>query len=311
MTRLIVSHYMPSDHGTHRDFILPWAERLTTACPSLSFEIHGEGSPLGLLENQFDQVMSGAVDVAHSPANLPPGRFPLTQLMNLPFLVDGPHQAGERLLAAHDAYLAAEFEPLKVLALHADSGGLLHMRDAPIERVSDFAGKRIRSPAGAMAETLAALGAQPIHLLPPAIGDAARSGAIDGAVMAWDVLAYSRTIDVFRHHHSDVFYLSPLYFVMNAAAFSRLEPAERTVLMAMSGPDLSLRFGDYWTRWSTPGRALALEDGHTLQPLPACVTAALRDAAGDARQRHVHALIDAGHAQAAKVADMFGASQHS
>ncbi len=82
MTRLRVSHYMPADHGTHRDFIVPFTRRVTAACPSLEFEIFCEGSPYGLLENQFDQVLSGAVDIAHSPAALPPGRFPLTNLMN-------------------------------------------------------------------------------------------------------------------------------------------------------------------------------------------------------------------------------------
>ncbi|UHD46422.1 hypothetical protein LUX29_04165 [Aureimonas altamirensis] len=308
MTRLIVSHYMPADHGTHRDFILPWTERVAGACPTLSFDIHCEGSSLGLLENQFDQVMSGAVDIAHSPANLPPGRFPLTQLINLPFLVENPNEAARRLMMALDGPLRAEFTPLNVLALHADSGGVLHMRDTRIDDVSDLAGKRIRSPAGATAEALAALGAEPVHLLPPAIGEAARSGAIDGAVMAWDVLAYSRTDEIFRHHYSDIFYLSPLYFVMNANAFARLTPDQRSALEAQSGTGLAARLGSYWDAWSAPGRALTAQEGHTLQPLPRTVLAALRAAAGPARERQVRRLIDAGHAEAGAVARMFDAS---
>jgi len=62
---------------------------------------------------------------------------------------------------------------------------------------------------------MAAIGAEPVHLLPPAIRGAAETGDIDGAIMAWDVLAYTQTQNIFRYHYTDVFYVSPLYLVMN------------------------------------------------------------------------------------------------
>lgn len=287
MTQLTVSHYMPADHGTHIDFIAPWARRIEAACPSLSIEIFCEGSRYGKLENQYEQVMSGAVDIAHSPASLPADRYPLINLMNLPFLVQDARQASERLWQAHDRFLADEFQPLHVLAFHADSGGILHMREPELASVEDLSGKRIRTPAGPIAEAIAALGAEPVLLRPPAIGEAARMGKLDGAIMAWDVLAYTGTQDIFRHHFSDVFYVSPLYFVMNPDSRARLTHAERAAVDQFSGADLAGRFGNYWSNWSRSGRLLADGPGRSLSSLPDPILAALRTAAAVSIEKHI------------------------
>lgn len=305
MTRLVVSHYMPADHGTHVDFILPWISRVQAACPSLEFEVHCEGHPLGLLENQFSQVSSGVVDIAHSPASLPPGRFPLTNLMNLPFLVEDSQQASDRLWKAHATFLKGEFAPLHVLALHADSGGVLHMRDTRVRSLDDLSGKRIRTPVGAIADTMRATGAEAVHLLPPAIGQAARNGEIDGAIMAWDVLAYTGTQDIFRHHYEDVFYVSPLYLVMNPDSYAGLTSDERQALDNCSGADLTPRFGAYWKTWSAPGRALAQEEGHSFERLPSQVMSGLRAAATESIRRHVNRSIEGGLVNASEIIDLF------
>lgn len=299
VTVLHLSHYMPRDHGTHRDFIAPWAARVMEACPELSIEIHSEGSDLGLLENQYDQVLSGRVDIAHSPASLPPDRFPLTNLVNLPFSVKDAGEAGARLWAAHDAILAQEFAPLHVLALHADSGGVLHLRQGGLRDIDDLRGLRIRSPRGPVAELLRDIGAVPVPILPPRIGEAARKGEIDGALMAWDVLEYTATQDVFRHHYDSVFYVSPLYLVMNAHSRERLSAAAKEAIDQASGGNLAPRFGRYWQGWSASGRALAELPGHVVEPLPDNILTTLKARAEPGNQRHVAALVAAGHDRAA------------
>ena len=76
-------------------------------------------SALGRLERQHEQVVSGTVDVAHSVASLPPGKFPRTAIAGAPFLAASA-SAGTRLLAQlFSLPLAVEYTGLTVLALHA------------------------------------------------------------------------------------------------------------------------------------------------------------------------------------------------
>ena len=296
---LNVSHYMPPDHGTHVDFIAPWAKAVEAATEGgVSVIVHDGSSPLGRLEDQYAQVTSGIVDVAHSPAVLPPGRFPLTLLLNLPFMVAGSDQGTRMLWRLLQSHLADEYAGLHVLALHADSGGVLHTRDRLIARLEDLAGMRLRCPPGPMEAVLTRLGAVPVPLNPPQIYAAATQQEIDGAVMAWDVLAYTRTDASFRYHTDTALYVSPLYFVMNGARWSSLPAPTQQAIDAVSGPALIRRLGEWWHRWESPGRTIALSPGHTVTQLSSAELSRWQRAAAACNESYVDSLVRAGIAGA-------------
>lgn len=271
MITLHVSHYMPEDHGTHADFVAPWARAVEQAGRgALRMIVHSGASALGRLENQYAQVIDGAVDVAHSPAHLPRGRFPCTGVLGLPFMASSSAAAARVLWRLHQAGdLAAEFDGLHVLALHMDSGALLHTRDGPISGQGDLKGLRIRSPNPAVSAALACLGAVPVQVPPPAIRAAVDAGALDGAVMAWDVLAYSNTADTFRHHLDTKLFFAPLYFVMNGARYRALDDAARAAIDSVSGDALVEKFPAWWAKWEAPGAALGRAPGHQVASLDA------------------------------------------
>lgn len=297
--RLSVSHYMPEDHGSHADFIAPWAKAVEVASAgALSLEVHTGASPLGKLENQYEQVATKAVDISHSPAGLPEGRFPLTTLLNLPFMAASSAEGTYLLNALLGDYLAPEYEGLKVLALHADSGGVLHTRDQLVTRLEQLRGLRLRCPAGPMEAALRLLGAVPVPLTPPNIRAAAEEGRIDGAVMAWDVLAYTGTAQIFRHHTDTKLYVSPLYFVMNGESWRDLDSQAQAAIEGCSGPALADRFPIWWQGWEAPGRALGLADGQVMGALAPEELARWRSAAAPAVDAHVDLLVAAGHAGA-------------
>lgn len=296
-TRIVLhaSHYMPEDHGSHTDFIAPWAAAVEQASAgAIQVVVHAADTPLGRLENQYDQVVSGAVDVAHSPAGLPKGRFPLTQVLNLPFMVTGAGQGTRALWALLAGPLAHEYAALHVLALHMDSGGVLHTRERPVTRLEELRGLRLRCPAGPMETVMRELGAIAVPLPPPAICRAAEAGEIDGAVMAWDVLAYTRTDGIFRYHTDTKLYASPLYFVMNQARWLALPEPMREAIDRVSRTALIERFGTWWAKWELPGRAAARAPGHhTVQLLPAELER-WRQAAAPAIAGHLDALTRSG-----------------
>lgn len=303
MIELRASHYMPEEHGTHADFIAPWARAVEEASGgALCVVVHAGASPLGRLENQYTRVVAGTVDIAHSPAHLPPGRFPRTGIVGLPFVAADTAQATRLLWQLfRDGALDAEFGDLHVLALHVDSGALLHTRRGPITCRSELAGLRIRTPNPAVSLALAALGAVPVEIPPPRILAAAAAGELEGAVMAWDLLAYSGTADVFRHHLDMRLFFAPLYFVMNRARHAALAPAHQAAIERVSGAALVSRFPAWWARWEAPGAALGTKPGHQLAALDAGERARWREAVQpairawldrltpDARAIHAHA----------------------
>ena len=137
------------------------------------------------------------------PATCPPGRFPRTSIVGLPFLADSAATGTRLLRHLLPNHLAADYAEFKVLALHADAGGLLHTRDRPIERLEDLAGLRVRTPNPLISAMIARLGGVSVLLAPPDINAALRSGAIDAAAMPWDVVLYTGSDEFLRYHLDD------------------------------------------------------------------------------------------------------------
>ncbi len=300
--KLNISHYMPEDHGTHVDFIAPWAKAVEKASAgALSLEVHTGANALGKLDNQYTQVLSGAVDVAHSPAALPVGRFPLTSLMNLPFLADSSSQGTRLLNALLEPHLAREFRGLKVLGLHVDSGSVLHTRDELVTRLEQLKGLRLRCSAGPMEAALHQLGAEPVPLTPPNVRQAAEEGRLDGAVMAWDALLYSGTADIFHHHTRNSLCFAPLYFVMNGETWKSLDDRERDAVERCSGAVLARQFPLWWSHWEAPGLTHCQAPGHVMGALAPDELQRWREAAAPAVEAHIEALAAGGHPEARAV----------
>lgn len=75
-TTLKVSHYLPSVHGIHTDFIVPWTKQVTECSGGeVQFEIFPGGTQLGNVAKQQEQVLAGVVDIAHGLHGIPRGRF--------------------------------------------------------------------------------------------------------------------------------------------------------------------------------------------------------------------------------------------
>ena len=295
---------MPRGHGTHRDFIAPWARAVESESGGrLRVTVHDGDSPLGRLERQHAQVTSGAVDVAHSVASLPPGRYPRTAIVGAPFLAADADEGTRVLSRLFERFLATEYADLVVLALHADSGGLLHTREGPIERLEDLRDLRLRAPSALVAEALAELGAKPVVLAPREIRAAAEAGQLDGAAMAWDVLDYSGTAGVFVHHLDVPLYVSPLYFVMNRRRYESLHTEQRDAIDRVSGSALAARFGGWWEAWSAPAREEARQRGDAITGLAAEERARWARAAQPAVDRWLTGLEAGGVADARAIYD--------
>ena len=266
---LKVSHYLPAVHGIHTDFIGPWTEAVS-ACTDgeLTFEIFPAGSQLGNVARQQEQVMAGVVDIAHGLHGIPRGRFPRTSLIDLPFLTDDAGAASHALWALYeDGTLADEYKGLKVLALHAHNGGLLHTADKKVETMEDMKGLRIRTPSPAISEMLSYVGATPQGLPPGEVYENLQRGVIDGTVFPWDPMKSFGLIEVTQNHLDFGAYTVSFFFVMNEATYNGLSPKAQACIDQNSGAALVEKFGDWWDGWDRPAREEAVAAGHNIVSL--------------------------------------------
>jgi TRAP-type C4-dicarboxylate transport system substrate-binding protein len=267
-TTLKVSHYLPSIHGIETDFIKPWTEQVTECTDGeVTFEISGAGSQLGSVARQQEQVMAGVVDIAHGLHGIPRGRFPRTSIIDMPFLTDDAGAATYVLTQMLPNELAEEYKGLKVLALHAHNGGLVHTGSKKVETMEDMTGLRIRTPSPAVSEMLSFLGATPQGLPPGEVYESLQRGVIDGTVFPWDPVKSFGLNEVLNYHLDAGAYTVSFFYVMNESSFNSLSAEAQACVDQASGDALSAKFGTWWDEWDAPGRQDAIDAGHEITEL--------------------------------------------
>ena len=267
-TTLEVSHFLPTVHGIHTDFIVPWTEAVTECTGGeVRFEISAAGSQLGQVARQQEQVMAGVVDIAHGLHGIPRGRFPRTSVIDMPFLTDDAGAATHALWEMLPEELASEYEGLHVLALHAHNGGLIHTTDTAVETMEDLEGLRIRTPSPAVSDMLSHLGATPQGLPPGEVYENLQRGVIDGTVFPWDPVASFGLNEVLNHHLDAGAYTVSFFFVMNEDSYEGLSEEARACIDENSGDALVERFDGWWDDWDAPGREGAVAAGHDITEL--------------------------------------------
>lgn len=267
-TTLKVSHYLPSVHGIHTDFIEPWTQQVTECTGGeVKFEIFPAGSQLGNVARQQEQVMAGVVDIAHGLHGIPRGRFPRTSVIDMPFLTDDAGAATYALWNMLPNELADEYKGLKVLALHAHNGGLLHTNEKKVETMEDMKGLRIRTPSPAVSEMLTFLGATPQGLPPGEVYESLQRGVIDGTVFPWDPVKSFGLNEVLKYHLDIGAYTVSFFYVMNEKSYNALSADAQACIDKYSGDDLVAKFGTWWDEWDAPGRQEAIDAGHEISEL--------------------------------------------
>lgn len=278
-TTLTLSHFLPPVHGIHTDFIVPWTEDIAECSGGeIEFDIHPGGTQLGNVARQQEQVMAGVVDIAHGLHGIPRGRFPRTSIIDMPFLTDDAGAATYALWELLPEHLASEYEGLKVLALHAHNGGLIHTTEKKVETMEDLEGLRIRTPSPAISEMLTFLGAIPQGLPPGQVYESLQRGVIDGTVFPWDPIASFGLNEVLNYHLDTGAYTVSFFFVMSQSTFDGLSAEAQTCIDKVSGDNLVGKFGDWWDKWDAPGRDQAEKAGHEITELSEEERAAWREA---------------------------------
>lgn len=144
------------------------------------------GSSMGPLPRHYDLVRKGVADVAFFQHGATPGRFPLTELIHLPYVLPagpkGAEVAAKILAELRQDYLAKEHEGTKILWLGATEPAYIYDATKPIRKIADMKGRRYRAPTPTVATMLKEMGANPIGLPAPLMAESLQKSTIDGVI---------------------------------------------------------------------------------------------------------------------------------
>ncbi|MFC6673315.1 TRAP transporter substrate-binding protein [Marinobacterium aestuariivivens] len=227
----------------------------------------------------YDAVVGQIADVAATVQGYTANRFPLTQVIELPGLVDSAAQGSCVLQQLYDAGdIAGEYEDSHVLFVWTNGPGHLHMKDKQVTKPEDVSGLRIRRPTTVVGQLLENLGAQPVGMPAPDAYTALQRGVIDGVAISWDGALVFRLNEVASHHTELNLYSLSFVVTMNKGVYDRLPDDLKQVLDQHSGEKWSQFMARIFDDLDQQSRADAKAMGHEVKELDSEIQAAWQPA---------------------------------
>lgn len=183
-----------SDPPTHyyvKNVFSVWAQELEKRTSGRLKIIVYAGETLGKQAEQYDLLLKGAAHLITLVGPQYPGRFPLTDVFNLPFLIppDGPNSPGKAIRdMVYEKYLnPIHFKDVKVLWKSRFQPNVLHMAKKPVRTMKDIKGQIIGIPGGKiLASYLKLLGASPELSPSPEVYTNLEKGIINGQILPFE-----------------------------------------------------------------------------------------------------------------------------
>ncbi len=257
---LKVSHFLPPNHTFQKE-LLRWGEELNKKSNGrLVLKIFPAGQ-MGPAPRQFDLARTGVADMAIGLTGTTPGRFPLTEISNLPFLVTESAKTSRVLTELAPKYLASEFPGVKILYLMTTTPLKFHMAKSKISTMADFKGMRIRYAGEIFADSIKAFGGTPLAVPPGEVTDAMGKGTIDGAMFPFEGAQSFQVGTVAKYSYEPGINAASFFFVMNEKSYEKLPPDLRALIDQTTGPAAGARIGRALDDAEVEGRAYMTAKG--------------------------------------------------
>jgi len=227
------------------------------------------GTPVQL----FDQARDGVVDIVWTLPGNTPGRFPRTEVFELPFMMNNAEATSKAFWEYITTMAPDEYKEVQPIALQVHGPGMFHMRSKQIKTAEDLRGSKVRGPTRQITKMLGYLGAIPVGMPLPQIPDALSKGVIDGCVIPWEVVPSVKVHELTKFHSEfdpagGALYTTTFVMGMNRNKYASLPADLKAVIDKNSGIETSGWLGKVQQAGDVPGREAAVKQGNTIYTIP-------------------------------------------
>ncbi|SEQ60256.1 TRAP transporter substrate-binding protein [Thalassovita taeanensis] len=263
------AHFMSANSWQNKVIFEDWAAEVEKqAGGAVDVQVY-PAQTLGKAVAGYDNAVTGIADIAWAVPGYTAGRFPLSQVMELPGLFKTGEVGSCAFQKLYDSgSLDKEFEDTHVLFVHTHDPGHLHTSKKPVYTLEDMKGLKLRRPTQVVGELLKNLGAEPVGMPAPNTYEALQRGAIDGYMLPWESVDSFRLDELTGYHTIFGFYALAFVSTMNKAKYEALSPEAKAAVDANSGMKWAVTAGKGYddagaetlARLETESTVIRLED---------------------------------------------------
>jgi TRAP-type C4-dicarboxylate transport system substrate-binding protein len=263
---LKLHHFVPPGAPPHARFLKPWADKVMADSKGrIKVEIYPAMGLGGKPPELVNQVRDGIVDVIWTVHGFTPGRFPITEVFELPFVNADPLTMAKAIMEFYPQHLRDEYKDYHVLGMWSHAGQLFHSNKA-VRKVEDLKGLTVRTSGQAGTLFLESVGATPIQAPITEAASLLSKGVVDAVLLPYEIVPSYKLHELTKFHITLAggkrFQVQTFLFAMNRARYDRLPADLKAVIDANSGARIAETVGRIWTEIEGPGERMARDRGN-------------------------------------------------
>ena len=279
---LKMHQFLPAQASVPKHVLDVWADKVEADSDGrIKIERYPSMQLGGKPPELVDQVLDGVADIVWTLPGYTPGRFPSTEVFELPFMetnAEATSRAYWQLAEKH--FMDTEFGDLKMLGLW-------------VHGPADLNGVKLRAPTRVTNQLFTGLGATTVGLPVPAVPEALSKGVIDATVIPWEVTASLKVGELVKNHteFGDAsLYTATFIFAMNKDKYEALPDDLKKVIDDNSGEDFSAFAGKVMQDYDAPARQVAVDLGNNIIELTPEQVQVWRDASAGVEKAWVEEM---------------------
>ncbi len=268
-TILRFAHFWPATSATHKKVFEPWAKKIEEESNGrLKVEIFPSAT-LSKADAAYDAAAKGTVDIGSQLQGYTAGRFPLTQITELPGLSNSATQMNCMLQTLYDdGVISSEYEDTHLLFMMGSGPGGIHTVNTPINKPQDLKGLRVRRPSAIAGDIIEAAGGTPVGLPATDVYTSLQRGVLDGLSLPWDAMGSFKLIELANSHTNIPFYSSAMLVTMNKDKYESLPEDMKEVIDNNSGKMMAAMAGKVFDQEDDRFMAEAKAKGDVMIDIP-------------------------------------------
>ena len=265
---LRLHQFLPAQANVPKNILHVWADKVEADSDGRieiqrfpSMQLGGKPPEL------IDQAIDGVADIIWTVSGYTPGRFPRTEVFELPFTMTNAEAVSRAYWElAEETMMDNDFRAFKVLGLWVHGPGMIHSK-APVTTIADLNGVKLRAPTRVTNMYFGALGATPVGMPVPAVSEGLSKGVIDGTTIPWEVTPALKVSELVHNHtefDGKALYVLTFVLAMNKQKYESLPDDLKTVIDENSGVEFSIFAGGTQADADGPARQIAVDLGNNI-----------------------------------------------
>jgi len=275
---LKLSHWVPPSHPLQKS-LEEWGNAVQKASNgTIKYKIY-PSQQLGKAMDHYDMAKDGIADLTYVSPGYQPGRFPIIDASNLPFMAANAKEGTAALDEWYRKYAATEMKDVKVCFAFLHDPGTFHSKTKKIVVPGDIKGMKIRPAHATMATLVTQLGGTNVQAAAPEVRDVIDKGVAEAVTFPWGSIPLFGIDKVTKYHMEAALYTTSFVWIMNKAKYEQMSAMQKKAIDDNCTSQAAVRLATPWADFEHAGIAkIKAEQGHEVYPLTPAQLAEWRQA---------------------------------